>query len=275
MEKEYTVYIHTNKINGKKYIGQTGQDPERRWRNGKGYTKKKHEHFFYAIKKYGWDNFSHEIIEGNLSSSKADNLEIYLINKYKTTERELGYNYSLGGKASKQKFTDKTKKIISEKAKERYHSRPDLQEIAKRPMSEESRKKLSDSRKKLNLKKRIIKRCEICGTEFEVVPSKLLVSCPKESCKKEVILRAAKTARNQNEFRKEIRNNKIKEKILNWSKENRDLILNCPLNNIKPIETEILKIIEPYGLKDMRAASVIFLNEQGKINLIRYLRTIL
>lgn len=35
-ERNYKVYIHTNKLNNKKYIGITKQDPERRWKNGWG-----------------------------------------------------------------------------------------------------------------------------------------------------------------------------------------------------------------------------------------------
>lgn len=33
----YTVYMHVNKINGKKYFGQTKLKVEYRWRHGKGY----------------------------------------------------------------------------------------------------------------------------------------------------------------------------------------------------------------------------------------------
>lgn len=55
--KLYIVYAHVNKLNGKTYIGQTCQSPERRWRNGDGY---KHNLYFRrAIDKYGWDNFIH------------------------------------------------------------------------------------------------------------------------------------------------------------------------------------------------------------------------
>lgn len=36
----YCVYIHTNKINGKKYVGQTCQKPEYRWgKNGIDYVE--------------------------------------------------------------------------------------------------------------------------------------------------------------------------------------------------------------------------------------------
>lgn len=40
-DKKYTVYIHTNKINNKCYIGITCKKLEERWRtNGSGYFKK-------------------------------------------------------------------------------------------------------------------------------------------------------------------------------------------------------------------------------------------
>ena len=56
MEKQYTVYMHVNKINNKKYIGITCQKLNKRWRNGKGYENS--PHFYMSINKYGWDNFN-------------------------------------------------------------------------------------------------------------------------------------------------------------------------------------------------------------------------
>ena len=57
--KTYCVYVHTNKFNGKKYVGQTCQKPEVRFgKNGSGYVGSRV--FYNAILKYGWDNFYHE-----------------------------------------------------------------------------------------------------------------------------------------------------------------------------------------------------------------------
>ena len=56
---DYVVYKHTSP-SGKVYIGITGQDIHRRWRNnGEGYRG---QLFYNAIKKYGWENISHEIL---------------------------------------------------------------------------------------------------------------------------------------------------------------------------------------------------------------------
>lgn len=64
-DKKFVVYIHKNLINGKVYIGQTSNLSER-WRcDGKNYFNS--IKFYNAIKKYGWCNFSHEVIYDNLS----------------------------------------------------------------------------------------------------------------------------------------------------------------------------------------------------------------
>ena len=91
----FTVYKHTNNKNGKVYIGITSQNPYKRWQNGKGYKKT----FFYnAIKKYGWDNFTHEILKEGLTKEEAGELETELISKYNSTNRDYGYNISRGAK---------------------------------------------------------------------------------------------------------------------------------------------------------------------------------
>lgn len=90
----YSVYCHTNKANGKKYIGITRQKPERRWQNGHGYEG---TCFWNAINKYGWNGFIHEVLYSNLSKEEACKIEIELIARYNTTNRSSGYNIALGG----------------------------------------------------------------------------------------------------------------------------------------------------------------------------------
>lgn len=95
-ENIYCVYMHTNKVNGKKYIGQTKQEPEKRFGNN-GLRYKGCSYFYSAIQKYGWDNFEHEIIASNLTSEEANKYEVKYIAYYETTNPQKGYNLNLGG----------------------------------------------------------------------------------------------------------------------------------------------------------------------------------
>lgn len=94
-DKTYYVYIHTNKINGKKYVGITSQPPEKRWGEGRRYDF--NEHFTRAIKKYGWDGFEHEVLFQDLSPELACYFEKVLIENWKCNDPEHGYNQCEGG----------------------------------------------------------------------------------------------------------------------------------------------------------------------------------
>ena len=110
-ERTYCVYMHTNKINGKKYIGQTCREPEKRWgKNGCEYENS--PHFYNAILKYGWDNFFHEILFTGLTHEQADKMESYLINFYKSNNKNFGYNIRGGG--SNGALGGETKRKISQ-----------------------------------------------------------------------------------------------------------------------------------------------------------------
>lgn len=128
----YSVYIHTNKINGKRYIGVTRSKPEKRWANGEGY--KNQPHFYSAIQKYGWDNFDHFILEVD-SEELMFQLEKQYIAYYKTTDRRYGYNKSLGGESGayfgknsgtsewyKDRY-NRNKDVILERQHKRYKER--------------------------------------------------------------------------------------------------------------------------------------------------------
>lgn len=133
----YCVYKHTAP-NGKVYIGQTCQQPEQRWKNGKGYSN--NEYFTRAIQKYGWNNFQHEVLYDNLTKAEADALEIELIAKYNSTDNKYGFNIENGG-YGKGKHSPETLKKMSENLKGRQAWNKDVS------MSDEQKIRLSKIRK--------------------------------------------------------------------------------------------------------------------------------
>ena len=98
----WTVYKHTNKINGKSYIGITSRKPEDRWgTNGYKYQSQKSKYlcFSKAIQKYGWDNFTHEILFTGLTKEDACKKEKELISFY-NSKAPFGYNLTDGGEGT-------------------------------------------------------------------------------------------------------------------------------------------------------------------------------
>lgn len=88
------MYSHTNKINGKVYIGITSQCPAVRWGTD-GCNYHDSPKFWNAIQKYGWSNFEHRVIKDGLTQDEARKLEIETIQELDTIK--CGYNISPGG----------------------------------------------------------------------------------------------------------------------------------------------------------------------------------
>lgn len=109
----YTVYEHVFP-NGKKYIGITVQKVLNRWRNGKGY--KANDHLKNAIRKYGWEGARHNIVCSGLSRSAAELKEKELIAMHKTNDKRYGYNIQEGGQAC-EILSEETRKKISDSKK--------------------------------------------------------------------------------------------------------------------------------------------------------------
>lgn len=234
----YTVYIHLFP-NGKRYIGCTRQDPQKRWRYGQGY--KNAQRVYDAIMEFGWDNIEHIIVKDGLPEKDARELEKSLIKEYRTQESEYGYNTKNGGQVfgehseefllnlkkrmvgnkycvgrklrkshiealrkanlgshkpnkfkGKHIFSEEKKKMLSEKAKERW-SNPEYREKyimghadmsgANNPMygrkhSEASKKKIAEkatgrkvsdeTREKLSkANSRAVWKCDMAGTRID------------------------------------------------------------------------------------------------------------
>jgi len=116
MAKAYgIIYMATNKINGKSYIGQTVKSLNRRISKhiGNALNNRDAYYFHKAIRKYGKENFEWEIIAECNSLEELNKAEIEAIKKYSTFEN--GYNLNLGGGSNIGfRHTEETRKKISE-----------------------------------------------------------------------------------------------------------------------------------------------------------------
>ena len=173
IENNYCVYKHTCP-NNKVYIGITKQRLCSRW--GKDGSKyKNNKHFYNAIQKYGWNNIKHEILYENLTPDEAYEKEKALISKYKSNDREYGYNNSIGGEggANGCKWSEESRKALSidRTGKPSNRKGKPLTEETKRKLSEKLRGRTisQETRRKMSLnstKKRKI-RCVELNTIFE------------------------------------------------------------------------------------------------------------
>lgn len=95
MYKEYYgfVYLTTSKINGKRYIGQRYYDTKEQWKLYLGSGKILKD----AIKKYGRNNFTVEILENCKTKEILNNSEKYWIKKYNAISNDSFYNIAMGG----------------------------------------------------------------------------------------------------------------------------------------------------------------------------------
>ena len=137
------IYKVTNLINGKIYIGQSINDDPKYL--GSGIFIKN------AIEKYGKDNFVKETIDFTDSIDKLNEKEIYWIEKYNSTDKNIGYNLCSGGKGFKI-YHGKSDEQISEihENLSKIHKEKWNNMIIK--MSEEDLKKLSESRSEISKK---------------------------------------------------------------------------------------------------------------------------
>lgn len=93
----HNIYILTNTINHKVYIGQTN-NPKKRWARHKFPGKSPYMLISKAILKYGADKFTFEILVPNIETlEKANEIEIKLIKLFQSDNVNIGYNRSPGG----------------------------------------------------------------------------------------------------------------------------------------------------------------------------------
>lgn len=112
-----TIYLVTNLVNNKVYVGQTRQKTSVRWtRHQQDSAKGMDLRFYRAIRKYGVEKFDLQEIAVAGSQEQANNLEKLWILCLRATEKEFGYNGTFGGEGGKMTAEANAKKSASLKA---------------------------------------------------------------------------------------------------------------------------------------------------------------
>lgn len=150
------IYKHTTP-SGKSYIGQTIQEPQKRWKDGLKY--KDSILFGRAIYKYGWINIEHEILWEIEYEDKSELMD--MLNFLETIEilsndtlSPNGYNLNTGGKMRLP--SDETRSLMSKSRNKFYKSGGTVWNhglnfggMSGKEHSEETKKKMSESRKRV------------------------------------------------------------------------------------------------------------------------------
>lgn len=147
-----TVYLRTNKINGKQYVGQSGnfKNREYNWYNTKwSYAGRLINN---ARAKYGAENWKTDILRECETLDETNFWEMYYIKKL-NTKYPNGYNLTDGGEGSIGRVvSDETKKKLSKAAKgeknpffHKTHSKETIEKLKNRIITDEWRKKISEA----------------------------------------------------------------------------------------------------------------------------------
>lgn len=130
------VYVITNLINGKQYVGQTTKTIQQRWKSHlQTINRKCHDNMiiYTAIRKYGINNFNiHQVVEC-LDKYDLDYSERLVITYFNTLS-PYGYNLSKGGGGGNQRTKPHTleeiRHVADAKRKVRYYLTPEGREFA-------------------------------------------------------------------------------------------------------------------------------------------------
>lgn len=160
----YSIYLITNLINNKKYIGWTSRDPLNRYKEHQRTNKPKNQDrslISYALEKYGVDNFSFQILYQTLDLPHSKLMEQHFVSEHDSLTEQWGYNIDKGGnghKRSASTIEKHRKKILGRKQTEE-HKRKKADAIRGEkngmygnkkghPHTEETKRKISESQRK-------------------------------------------------------------------------------------------------------------------------------
>lgn len=148
------IYLLTNIVNGKKYIGQSKMQPKRRllrhlWAAENPKTRNS-QLITRAIHKYGKDAFEHEVVQWCDSQEQLDAAEVEWIEKMKSMHPN-GYNLREGGHSGfhTPEVRERMSQVKSGKPLSKEHVENMAKALRGRKLPLETRIKMSESHKRI------------------------------------------------------------------------------------------------------------------------------
>jgi len=153
----YSIYKVVNNINGKVYIGFDSKWPNRKYEHHYNINTRT-QHLYHAFRKYGWDNFSWEVIYQSKDGKHCLNImEPFFIKEYNSYN--IGYNETLGGEGTLGNTLKESSKLkISKALKNKQKSKEHILKMSetrkgKKPSAEALKKRSESMKRTLQLKK--------------------------------------------------------------------------------------------------------------------------
>jgi len=142
------VYLITNKITGKQYVGQTAHTVEQRWKEHLKASKRGNIYYFHkSIRKYGSDAFEVKTLHICINKEELDFVEMFYIS-FLGTKIPMGYNSTDGGEGTiGLRVSEETRKKLS---KANLGKIPSEETLAKMSTSQRGKKKTAETKKKLS-----------------------------------------------------------------------------------------------------------------------------
>ena len=264
------VYKATNVLNNKVYIGastKTLHERIVRHECDARRTDRRLGRFQKAIIKYGIDNFKFEVLYETDSKDDMFEKEIEFIEKYQSCSKEFGYNLDFGGEFGKKNNT--TKELLSETGASNWEKLSQSKKVKALDILEKGRDKRLTSFKDI----KVALKCEYCGKEFEVNPceAKHRRFC-SQNCSNLYKIGKDETNKDAIEANRQLyakRKEDMIDKVIEWTSENQDLILNCPYNKIS---TTLNPLVEYVGVKDVRTVAKAFCGYVSKKEFLNELK---
>lgn len=256
------IYKVTNNLNGCIYIGQTSLTLQQRKYNHEQESLnvyRKSVKFHNALLKYGFNNFTWEVIKECNSQDELDYYEKYYISLYNSCDRQKGYNLKYGGKAGGI-FTEEAKENLGRSTKIKWNN----PECANKMLA--GLRKGTETVKRKALENYIEHICPVCGKTFKTkkwnAHKYCSIQCANEHLKDTLIEKSNLGVLKIKEKYSKTRDSRIN-LIKEWVRNNKDVVLNAKLNNLKFLKELSLYI----GVKDTRSL--------GKVLEVKYRKEIL